>query len=48
MLAASKDLIDMIHAHPAWEEGGPKIQFNVIFPSRECIACGYSSNGEEW
>jgi hypothetical protein len=32
MLAASADLIDMIHAHPAWEEGGPKIQFNVIFP----------------
>ena len=32
MLAASADLIDMMHAHPAWEEGGPKIQFNVIFP----------------
>jgi hypothetical protein len=32
MLAASADLIDMIHAHPAWEERGPKIQFNVIFP----------------
>jgi hypothetical protein len=32
LLAASADLIDMIHAHPAWEEGGPKIQFNVIFP----------------
>jgi hypothetical protein len=32
MLAASADLIDMIHAHPAWEEAGPKIQFNVIFP----------------
>ena len=32
LLAASSDLIDMIHAHPAWEEGGPRIQFNVIFP----------------
>ena len=32
LLAASEDLIDMIHSHPAWEEGGPKIQFNVIFP----------------
>ena len=32
MLAASADLIDMIHAHPAWEDAGPKIQFNVIFP----------------
>lgn len=32
MLAASSDLVDMIHAHPAWEEGGPNVQFNVIFP----------------
>jgi hypothetical protein len=32
MLAASADLIDLMHAHPAWEESGPKIQFNVIFP----------------
>jgi Heavy metal binding domain len=32
MLAASGDLIDLMHAHPAWEEGGPRIQFNVIFP----------------
>jgi hypothetical protein len=32
MLAASADLVDMLHAHPAWEESGPKIQFNVIFP----------------
>jgi hypothetical protein len=32
LLAASEDLIDLIHSHPAWEEGGPKIQFNVIFP----------------
>jgi hypothetical protein len=32
MLAASADLIDLIHSHPAWEEGGPRIQFNVIFP----------------
>jgi len=32
MLAASADLIDMIHVHPAWEDPGPKLQFNVIFP----------------
>jgi hypothetical protein len=32
MLAASADLIDMLHAHPAWEEAGPRIQFNIIFP----------------
>ncbi len=32
LLAASADLIDLMHSHPAWEEGGPKIQFNVIFP----------------
>lgn len=32
LLAASADLIDMVHAHPAWEEGGPTVQFNLIFP----------------
>jgi hypothetical protein len=32
MLAVSSDLIDMIHSHPAFGEGGPTIQFNVIFP----------------
>ena len=32
LLAASSDLMDMIHTHPAWEEGGPNIQFNLIFP----------------
>jgi hypothetical protein len=32
LMAASADLVDMIHAHPAWEEGGPNVQFNVIFP----------------
>jgi hypothetical protein len=32
LMAASSDLIDMTHAHPAWEEGGPNTQFNVIFP----------------
>ncbi len=32
LMAASADLVDMTHAHPAWEEGGPKIQFNLIFP----------------
>jgi hypothetical protein len=32
MLAASSDLIDMIHSHPAFGEGGQTIQFNIIFP----------------
>jgi hypothetical protein len=32
MLVASADLIDMIHSHPAFDEGGSAIQFNVIFP----------------
>jgi hypothetical protein len=32
MLAASDDLIDMIHTHPFLADGGPNIQFNVIFP----------------
>ena len=32
LLAASSDLVDMVHTHPAWEEGGPTVQFNLIFP----------------
>jgi hypothetical protein len=32
MLAASADLIDMIHTHPAFPEPGPQIQFNLLFP----------------
>jgi hypothetical protein len=32
MLAASADLVDMMHAHPAWEEVRNGVQFNVIFP----------------
>jgi hypothetical protein len=32
MLVASDDLIDMIHTHPFLADGGPQIQFNVIFP----------------
>jgi hypothetical protein len=32
MLAASDDLIDMIHDHPYIADGGPQMQFNVIFP----------------
>ena len=32
MLAASDDLIDMMHEHPFIADGGPEIQFNVIFP----------------
>ena len=32
MLVASEDLVDMIHSHPYLADGGPQIQFNVIFP----------------
>jgi hypothetical protein len=32
MLAASDDLIDMIHDHPFIADGGPNMQFNIIFP----------------
>jgi hypothetical protein len=32
MLVASDDLIDMMHEHPFIADGGPQIQFNVIFP----------------
>ena len=32
MLAASDDLVDMIHTHPFLADGGPQIQFNMIFP----------------
>jgi hypothetical protein len=31
MLAASDDLIDMIHTHPFIADGGPEMQFNVYF-----------------
>ena len=31
MLAASSDLIDTIHQHPAWEDRDATVQFNVIF-----------------
>lgn len=32
MLAASEDLVDMIHVHPFIADGGPQVQFNIIFP----------------
>src|SRR5205807_2671450 len=32
MLAASDDLVDMTHHHPFIADGGPKMQFNMIFP----------------
>ena len=32
MLVASEDLVDMIHSHPYLADGGPQIQFNIIFP----------------
>ena len=32
MLAASDDLIDMMHSHPFIADGSPQIQFNMVFP----------------
>ena len=32
MLAASSDLVDTVHQHPAWEDRNATVQFNVIFP----------------
>jgi len=32
MLAASDDLIDLIHEHPFIADGGPKIEFAMVFP----------------
>jgi hypothetical protein len=32
MLAASDDLIDMIHTHPFIADGGPQIEFSMEFP----------------
>jgi hypothetical protein len=32
MLAASDDLIDMMHEHPFLADGGPEMQFSLVFP----------------
>jgi hypothetical protein len=32
MLLASADLIDLLHLHPFLADGGPVMQFNIIFP----------------
>ncbi len=32
MLAASQDLIDLVHTHPFIADGGPELQFNLTFP----------------
>jgi len=32
MLAASDDLIDMMHEHPSLADGSPEMQFSLIFP----------------
>ena len=31
-LIASDDLIDMVHTHPTYADGGPEMQFDVYFP----------------
>ncbi|MDE3196190.1 MAG: hypothetical protein KGN84_07595 [Acidobacteriota bacterium] len=32
LLAVSNDLVDTIHEHPIYANGGPDIQFNLFFP----------------
>lgn len=32
MLLASSDLIDMLHEHPFLADGGPRVEFEVVFP----------------
>jgi hypothetical protein len=32
MLAVSEDLIDMMHEHPFLADGGPQVEFEVVFP----------------
>ena len=44
MLAASDDLIDLIHTHPFIADGGPQIQFTWTSRGRGCIASGCSSS----
>lgn len=36
MLIGSDDLIDLVHDHPLYADGGPRVQFNAIFP-REAV-----------
>ena len=32
MLAVSEDLVDLVHTHPFIADGGPTVQFNLVFP----------------
>jgi hypothetical protein len=32
LVAVSDDLVDAMHAHPFLADGGPQVQFNLIFP----------------
>jgi hypothetical protein len=32
MLGVSQDLIDMMHEHPFLSDGGPQMEFEVVFP----------------
>ena len=32
MLAVSDDLVDVMHTHPFLADGGPRVQFDLIFP----------------
>ena len=47
MLAASDDVIDLIHEHPYNAENG-QIEFDLTFPRRAPIVYGCSSSGRAW
>jgi hypothetical protein len=32
LLAVSDDLLDLLHIHPFLADGGPLVQFNLVFP----------------
>ena len=47
MLAASDDLIDLIHTHP-FLANGPLIQFNVEFPRARTYRVWVHLNAKGW
>ena len=49
MLAASDDLIDLIHTHPFIADGGPQVAIQSgVSRGRGRIACGCSSSARAW
>jgi len=48
MLAASNDLIDMMHQHPFRVDDGPMVEFASCSRARRCTACGCNSSDSAW